>query len=171
MRKRNLEGIMKMIFNKIESISTLFIDEYSYRWYELDVVIDVISLEDADEISPFYLMELNDKQFISEEGINHALIYFDNAFREEIASLLSEPMIDIKDYSMYMSDNIKDDMREFGLILSDDMVEPSNEKEKNILNKCHVAIHEYTQDTKRPRRCYKNFAIKKLQRNNKIGGR
>lgn len=159
--KRTVESIMRMIFDRLDSESTVYIDEY-YRWYELEVVIDIISLEDADEISPFYLMELNGKTFINEEGINHALLYFDNHFKEEMITLLSrEPMTDIKDYSVYMASGMKDNMRELGLMLNDDnVVVTKNKEEKEIIDKCHMFIHEYTQDVKRPRRYYKKRAMK-----------
>lgn len=147
-----LERLLSGVYGLIEQSSCVYIDEY-YKWYELPVVARILRLDDEtqQEINDLYLMELNDEIYISEEGVNFVLMYFDNLFKEDIAKLLSnDVMIDIKDYSMYMSENIKDKMLDMTTSINEDIVEDKDDKE--VVKDCTGALYDYATDSKRPLR-------------------
>lgn len=145
-----LERLLKGVYGMIEEVSCVFIDEY-YKWYELDVVVRTLGIENPEEINGLYLMDLNDQRFISEEGINHLLLYFDNLFKNDVGRLISnDVMLDVKDYSMYMSSQVKDQMLDLGLSISD--MEGYDDDHTELIKDCSEKMIDYGTDSKRPLR-------------------
>lgn len=149
-----LERLLKGVYEMIEDVSCVYIDEY-YKWYQLDVVARTLRIENTEEINGLYLMELNDEMFISEEGINFLLLYFDNLFKDDVAKLMSaDVMPDVKEYSMYMSDQTKDQMLDLGLSISD--MDGYDEKHTELIRDCSDKMIKYGTDAKRPLRKNRN---------------
>jgi hypothetical protein len=72
----------------------------------------MLGINNDEYINGYYLMTIEDIEFISEEGINMILIEYENEFRDEILNYLTgEVMPDIKSDSMYLGLQILNDIR------------------------------------------------------------
>lgn len=142
-----LERLLKGIYDMLERASCVYIDEY--KWYQLEVVVRTLRIENPEDINGLYLMDLNDEIFISEEGINYVLLYFDNLFKDDVAKILSSNVMpDVKDYSMYMSDQIKEQMLDFGICTSN--IEIEDKEDNELVQSCSNRIIDYGSDKKNP---------------------
>ena len=63
-----LETLLVELYELIEFDSAMYVDELGYKWYQLDVVLDVLGIDPEEYISDIYLMEIMNGKFISEEG-------------------------------------------------------------------------------------------------------
>lgn len=108
-----LETLLVELYELIEFDSAMYVDELGYKWYQLDVVLDVLGIDPEEYISDIYLMEIMNGKFISEEGINVLLIDYDNEYQDNVKELLtSEVMPDIKSDMMYIADHLIDEMKD-----------------------------------------------------------
>lgn len=111
-----LETLLVELYELIEFDSAMYVDELGYKWYQLDVVLDVLGIDPEEYISDIYLMEIMNGKFISEEGINVLLIDYDNEYQDNVKELLtSEVMPDIKSDMMYIADHLIDEMKDLCL--------------------------------------------------------
>lgn len=111
-----LETLLVELYELIEFDSAMYVDELGYKWYQLDVVLDVLGIDPEEYISDIYLMEIMNDKFISEEGINVLLIDYDNEYQDNVKELLtSEVMPDIKSDMMYIADHLIDEMKDLCL--------------------------------------------------------
>lgn len=124
-----IENLLNRLYSLFEYDSSLYVDDLGYKWYELDTVLSVLGISEDEYINGVYLMEIADKQYISEEGINILLIEYDNEYQDDLKTMLtSDVMPDIKSDSMYIANHMVDDMRTFS-IRYQVFVENSTEKE------------------------------------------
>lgn len=108
-----LETLLVELYELIEYDSAMYVDELGYKWYQLDVVLDVLGINEDEYISDIYLMDIMNGKFISEEGINVLLIDYDNEYQDNVKELLtSEVMPDIKSDMMYIADHLIDEMKD-----------------------------------------------------------
>lgn len=137
---QKLETLLARLFSLFEYESAIYIDELGYKWYDLKNVLDILSIDENEYINEYYLMDVVDKSFISEEGVNVLLLEYDNEYQDEIKTLLtSEVMTDIKSDMMYIADHLINDVRT-GIIRYDVYVNNSTEAESKAMNK----IQKYT---------------------------
>lgn len=107
-----LETLLIRLYSLIEYDSAVYLDEIGYKWYELNNVLRILNISEDEYINGIYLMEIDDKSFISEEGINMLLLEYDNEYQEDLKVILtSEVMPDIKSDSMYLSDAVINSMQ------------------------------------------------------------
>lgn len=134
---QKLETLLARLFSLFEYESALYIDELGYKWYDLKNVLNILNIDENEYISDYYLMEVVNKPFISEEGVNMLLLEYDNEYQDEIKTLLtSEVMPDIKTDMMYISEHLINDMRTMS-IRYDVYVDNSTEAETKVANKLH----------------------------------
>lgn len=127
-----LESLLNRLFNLFEYDSSLYIDDLGYKWYELNVVLDVLEIDEDEYINGLYLMEIGDKHFISEEGVNVLLLEYDNEYQDDLKAMLtSEVLPDIKSDSMYLANHMVEDMRTMS-IRYQTYVGNSTEKESEV---------------------------------------
>ena len=108
-----LETLLVELYELIEFDSAMYIDELGYKWYQLDVVLDVMGIDPNEYISDIYLMEIMNGKFISEEGVNVLLLDYDNEFQDNAKELLTSEVIpDIKSDMMYIADHLLDEVRD-----------------------------------------------------------
>ena len=101
-----LETLLVELYELIEYDSAMYVDELGYKWYQLDVVLDVMGIDPEEYISDIYLMEIMNGKFISEEGVNVLLLDYDNEFQDNAKELLTSEVIpDIKSDMMYIADH------------------------------------------------------------------
>ena len=137
---QKLETLLARLFSLFEYEAALYIDELGYKWYDLKNVLGILNIDENEYISDYYLMEVVNKPFISEEGVNMLLLEYDNEYQDEIKTLLtSEVMPDIKTDMMYISEHLVNDVRTMS-IRYDVYVDNSTEAETKVANK----IHDYT---------------------------
>lgn len=155
---RSMDTLLNEIFGLIEDRSCIFIDDY--KWYELHIVLDVLGcdFDIIEDINLLYLMEMNNTAYISEEGVNFILVNFDNYYKDNVSKFLSENIMpDIKEYSMYMVDNVRNEVRDMTLLLDPDkMVQDKNPEDAKTIIKSNGRLLEYSCDNKKPmrrRRC------------------
>ena len=111
-----LETLLNELYCLFEVNSPIFTDELGYKWYELENVLNILKINDDEYINGYYLMNIEDTAFISEEGINMLLIEYENEYRDEILNYLTgDIMPDIKSDSMYLGLQILNDMRTISL--------------------------------------------------------
>ena len=111
-----LETLLVELYELIEYDSAMYVDELGYKWYQLDVVLDVMGIDPEEYISDIYLMEIMNGKFISEEGVNVLLLDYDNEFQDNAKELLTSEVIpDIKSDMMYIADHLIDEMKDLCL--------------------------------------------------------
>ena len=86
---QKLETLLARLFSLFEYESALYIDELGYKWYDLKNVLNILNIDENEYISDYYLMEVVNKPFISEEGVNMLLLEYDNEYQDEIKTLLT----------------------------------------------------------------------------------
>lgn len=107
-----LETLLNELYCLFEVDSPVYTDELGYKWYKLENVLYMLGINNDEYINGYYLMTIEDIEFISEEGINMILIEYENEFRDEILNYLTgEVMPDIKSDSMYLGLQILNDIR------------------------------------------------------------
>lgn len=107
-----LETMLVRLYSLIEYDSAMYLDDLGYKWYELNNVLEILNISDEEYINGVYLMEIGEKTFISEEGINLLLLEYDNEYQDDLKSMLASEVIpDIKNDSVYISDNISNSVR------------------------------------------------------------
>ena len=112
-----LEILLNELYPLFEVNSPIFIDDLGYKWYELSNVLRLLKISEEEYINGYYLMNIDDDVFISEEGINMLLIEYDNEFRDEILNYLTEDVMpDIKSDRMYLGFELLDSIRNISLI-------------------------------------------------------
>ena len=108
-----LETLLVELYELIEYDSAMYVDELGYKWYQLDVVLDVMGIDPEEYISDIYLMEIMNGKFISEEGVNVLLLDYDNEFQDNAKELLTSEVIpDIKSDMMYIADHLLNDVKD-----------------------------------------------------------
>ena len=111
-----LETLLNELYCLFEVNSPIFTDELGYKWYELENVLNILKINDDEYINGYYLMNIEDTAFISEEGINMLLLEYDNDFRDEILNYLTEDVMpDIKSDLMYLGYEILDSVRNLSI--------------------------------------------------------
>lgn len=119
-----LEILLNELYPLFEVNSPIFIDDLGYKWYELSNVLRLLKISEEEYINGYYLMNIGEDVFISEEGINMMLIEYDNEYRDEILNYLTEDIMpDIKSDRMYLGFDLLDDIRNISItaILDNDM--------------------------------------------------
>lgn len=108
----SLETLLNDLYCLFEVDSPVYIDELGYKWYKLDTVLYILNIDDSEYINGYYLMMVEDTDFISEEGINMLLMEYENDYRNNLLDLLAGDVIpDIKSDLMYLSSNVLNDVR------------------------------------------------------------
>lgn len=155
---KSMDTLLNEIFSLIEDRSCVFIDDY--KWYELHIVLDVLGcdFDIIEDINLLYLMEMNNTAYISEEGVNFILVNFDNHYKDNVSKFLSENIMpDIREYSMYMVDNVRNEVRDMTLLLDPDkMIQDKKPADAETIIKSNGRLLEYSCDNKKPmrrRRC------------------
>ena len=69
-----LETLLNSLYSLFEYDSALYVDDLGYKWYVLETVLDVLGISEEEYINGVYLMEIDNKSFISEEGINMLIL-------------------------------------------------------------------------------------------------
>lgn len=130
-----LETLLNSLYSLFEYDSALYVDDLGYKWYVLDTVLDVLGISEDEYINGVYLMEIDNKSFISEEGINMLILEYDNEYQEDVKTLLASEVIpDIKSDSMYISDNVANNIRNIA-IKYQVYVDNNNEEEMSLASK------------------------------------
>lgn len=130
-----LETLLNSLYSLFEYDSALYVDDLGYKWYVLDTVLDVLGISEEEYINGVYLMEIDNKSFISEEGINMLILEYDNEYQEDVKTLLASEVIpDIKSDSMYISDNVANNIRNIA-IKYQVYVDNNNEEEMSLASK------------------------------------
>ena len=130
-----LETLLNSLYSLFEYDSALYVDDLGYKWYVLETVLDVLGISEEEYINGVYLMEIDNKSFISEEGINMLILEYDNEYQEDVKTLLASEVIpDIKSDSMYISDNVADNIRNIA-IKYQVYVDNNNEEEMSLASK------------------------------------
>ena len=144
-----LETLLNELYCLFEVNSPVFTDELGYKWYELMNVLNILRINEEEYINGYYLMNIEDSTFISEEGINMLLIEYENEFRDEILNYITgDVMPDIKSDSMYLGLQILNDMRtasiehssyceDSNVIMTSVKVQKYTENKMNRMNKKH----------------------------------
>jgi hypothetical protein len=144
-----LETLLNELYCLFEVNSPVFTDELGYKWYELRNVLDILRINEDEYINGYYLMNIEDDEFISEEGINMLLIEYDNEYRDEVLNYITgDIMPDIKSDSMYLGLQILNDMRtvsiehssycdDSNVIMTSVKVQKYTETKMNRMNKKH----------------------------------
>ena len=111
-----LEILLNELYPLFEMNSPIFIDELGYKWYVLRNVLNILKINEDEYINGYYLMNIEDETFISEEGINMLLIEYDNEYRDEIINYLTEDIMpDIKSDLMYLGYDLMDSVRHMSI--------------------------------------------------------
>lgn len=130
-----LETLLNSLYSLFEYDSALYVDDLGYKWYVLETVLDVLGISEEEYINGVYLMEIDNKSFISEEGINMLILEYDNEYQEDVKTLLASEVIpDIKSDSMYISDNVANNIRNIA-IKYQVYVDNNNEEEMSLASK------------------------------------
>lgn len=130
-----LETLLNSLYSLFEYDSALYVDDLGYKWYVLETVLDVLGISEEEYINGVYLMEIDNKTFISEEGINMLILEYDNEYQEDVKTLLASEVIpDIKSDSMYISDNVANNIRNIA-IKYQVYVDNNNEEEMSLASK------------------------------------
>ena len=130
-----LETLLNSLYSLFEYDSALYVDDLGYKWYVLETVLDVLGISEEEYINGVYLMEIDNKSFISEEGINMLILEYDNEYQEDVKNLLASEVIpDIKSDSMYISDNVANNIRNIA-IKYQVYVDNNNEEEMSLASK------------------------------------
>lgn len=130
-----LETLLNSLYSLFEYDSALYVDDLGYKWYVLETVLDVLGISEDEYINGVYLMEIDNKSFISEEGINMLILEYDNEYQEDVKTLLASEVIpDIKSDSMYISDNVANNIRNIA-IKYQVYVDNNNEEELSLASK------------------------------------
>jgi hypothetical protein len=111
-----LEILLNELYPLFEVNSPIFVDDLGYKWYELSNVLRLLKISEEEYINGYYLMNIGEDVFISEEGINMLLIEYDNEYRDEILNYLTEDIMpDIKSDRMYLGYDLLDSIRNISL--------------------------------------------------------
>lgn len=111
-----LEILLNELYPLFEVNSPIFIDDLGYKWYELNNVLRLLKISEEEYINGYYLMNIGEDVFISEEGINMLLIEYDNEYRDEILNYLTEDIMpDIKSDRMYLGYDLLDSIRNISM--------------------------------------------------------
>ena len=111
-----LEILLNELYPLFEVNSPIFIDDLGYKWYELRNVLRLLKISEEEYINGYYLMNIEEDVFISEEGINMLLIEYDNEYRDEILNYLTEDVMpDIKSDRMYLGYDLMDSVRKISI--------------------------------------------------------
>lgn len=130
-----LETLLNSLYSLFEYDSALYVDDLGYKWYVLETVLNVLGISEEEYINGVYLMEIDNKSFISEEGINMLILEYDNEYQEDVKTLLASEVIpDIKSDSMYISDNVANNIRNIA-IKYQVYVDNNNEEEMSLASK------------------------------------
>ena len=130
-----IETLLNSLYSLFEYDSALYVDDLGYKWYVLETVLDVLGISEEEYINGVYLMEIDNKSFISEEGINMLILEYDNEYQEDVKTLLASEVIpDIKSDSMYISDNVANNIRNIA-IKYQVYVDNNNEEEMSLASK------------------------------------
>lgn len=150
---QKLETLLARLFSLFEYESALYIDELGYKWYDLKNVLDILAIDEDEYINDYYLMEVSDKQFISEEGVNMLLLEYDNEYQDEVKTLLtSEVMPDIKSDMMYIADHLVNDVRDMSI-------------------RYEVFVNNSTDGETNANRKLRSYANKKMNRSHKMNSK
>lgn len=147
-----MDKLLKTIYTLIEDKSCIYIDEY--KWYELHIVLDVLGcdFDIIEDISLLYLMEMNDTAYISEEGVNFVLMNFDNKYRGNVTKILSKDVMpDIKEYSMYMVDHVRAEVKDMGMSFEPDQID-GRPGDIERVRKANGRLMEYALDNKKSKK-------------------
>ena len=108
----SLETLLNHLYQLFEYDSPIYIDELGYKWYKLDTILNVLDIDAEEYINGIYLMYIEDTTFISEEGVNLLILEYDNEYQDNVRELLaSEVMPDIKSDSLYIGNNLINNIR------------------------------------------------------------
>lgn len=111
-----LEILLNELYPLFEVNSPIFVDDLGYKWYELSNVLRLLKISEEEYINGYYLMNIGEDVFISEEGINMLLIEYDNEYRDEILNYLTEDIMpDIKSDRMYLGYDLLDSIRNISM--------------------------------------------------------
>lgn len=126
-RYTSLETLLNHLYQLFEYESPIYIDDLGYKWYKLDAVLETLDIDAEEYINGIYLMSIEDMVFISEEGVNLLILDYDNEYQENVRNLLaSEVMPDIKSDSLYIGNNLINNIRNVSIkyqIYNDDLPE------------------------------------------------
>lgn len=140
-----LETLLNHLFSLFEYDSSLYIDDLGYKWYELNVVLDVLEIDENEYINGLYLMEIGDKQFISEEGVNVLLLEYDNEYQDDLKTMITSDVLpDIKSDSMYLANHMIDGMRSMSIrqqTCIENITDIEMETSKKLQKYCNKKIH------------------------------